>query len=262
MDNFVFYGRIHPENTPVTVPSIVNNLTALSTGEKIEIELSVNRGALLCKVRANYDGDSILTLRNAVEGCARAVMDIIGYLYAHAFDVEICSVVKGNGCKIEFDTSIPCLKEKACAGSVNIDAVTFASIMQDESLSNIILSDFKQAIRWPMQTGFFCYRSIESMMQTMKDEAASKLRDQGCNNPNHEKLDKAAWTLLREKLNVDRDAIDYIKKYADFPRHGKSVEVSDDDRKNIFSITHEVIGRYIKYVVAGRVASDFPRLKL
>jgi hypothetical protein len=117
-------------------------------------------------------------------------------------------------------------------------------------LQALILQDFREAIQIARGTGFFCYRAIEAMMQSMK---AADSENEG----------SLSWPRLREVLRIDRSAIDYVKEHADFPRHGRPSDVTDAQRAKIFTITDEIVRRYLQYLRRGKTTlpeAEFPLL--
>ena len=72
-----------------------------------------------------------------------------------------------------------------------------------------------------------------------------------------------SWPRLRETLRIDLSAIKYLKGHADFPRHGKPSSISDAERAKVFTITDEIIRRYLEYLLRGGSAlprEQFPTL--
>ena len=67
--------------------------------------------------------------------------------------------------------------------------------------AQMVLADFREAMRVAVGTGFFCYRAIEAMMQSMRGADITS--------------DNSAWQQLRDRLRIDRSAIDEIKSHAD-----------------------------------------------
>jgi hypothetical protein len=116
--------------------------------------------------------------------------------------------------------------------------------------AQIALRDFQLAMRDAVGTGFYCYRAVEAMMQSMKTGALAK--------------DKAAWEQLNRVLSLDRSASEKIKKQADLPRHGKESSMSDQDRAEVFQLTDEIIRRFLEYIrrdTGPLPESEFPILK-
>jgi hypothetical protein len=104
-------------------------------------------------------------------------------------------------------------------------------------------------MRVPTDTGFFCYRAVEAMMQSMK--------------ANEDESDKTAWPKLREALRIDRSVIDFIKGHADCPRHGRPYDLTDAERGTILKVADDIIRRYLEYLKRGKVAlpeAEFPML--
>lgn len=87
-------------------------------------------------------------------------------------------------------------------------------------------------MRVPVGTGLFSYRAIEAIMQAMRSS--------------DEESNGFAWGRTRGTLRVDRSAIDYVRSFADRPRHGRPSGISDQDRAQVFKITDEVIRRYLE----------------
>jgi hypothetical protein len=57
---------------------------------------------------------------------------------------------------------------------------------------------------------------------------------------------------LRERLRVDRAAIDAVKAHADLPRHGKPSTIQDAERVLVFKITDEIVRRFLVYLKSGQ----------
>jgi len=90
-------------------------------------------------------------------------------------------------------------------------------------------------MRIPVETGFYCYRAIEAMMQSMKSD------------PNDD--DSRAWQKLREALKIDRNVIDSVKQHADVPRHGRPSAITDAERAQVFQATDMIVDRYLQHLV-------------
>lgn len=122
-------------------------------------------------------------------------------------------------------------------------------VVAEEITARLVLADFREAIRNPVGTGFFCYRAVDAMMQSMKTAGDRK--------------DAAAWALLRNRLQVDRSAIDAIKEHADDARHGKYRTITGVDRANVFRLTDEIVRRFLTYLRRGKIPlalAEFPLL--
>lgn len=113
----------------------------------------------------------------------------------------------------------------------------------------LILGDFRDAMRRPAGTGFYCYRAIESMMQVVRGDSEKEIY---------------AWERLRSSLNISRKAIDTVKAHADDARHGKLNQITSEDRANVLIICDIIIERYITFLVSGKQQlpiANFPLLE-
>lgn len=78
------------------------------------------------------------------------------------------------------------------------------------------------------------------MMQSMKEKENEK--------------DDEAWTKMRDRLRVKRAPIDVVKEHADLPRHGKLSMITDAERVRVFTITDEIVRRFLAYLKNGKQA--------
>lgn len=157
------------------------------------------------------------------------------------FTVDLVSCTNNNGDWRIFGSDIPVLFEKKRGTLTELSSDLLTVVFSNLAVS-VALADFREAMRLPMQTGFFCYRAVEAMMQTMKASPNDK--------------DGPAWFKLRSDLRVDKSAIDYIKEHADWARHGKTGNISDSQRATIFVLADQIIGRYIDYLLGGGVSLE------
>jgi hypothetical protein len=119
------------------------------------------------------------------------------------------------------------VKDGAISSDILIAALSHASV-------KMIFADFREAMRFAVATGFYCYRAIETIKQHMTIDASER--------------SQVSWERLRSSLNVDRSAIDFVKSHADLPRHGRPSSVTDQERQFIFQITDEMIARFLDFV--------------
>jgi hypothetical protein len=138
-----------------------------------------------------------------------------------------------------FGINIPCLSARRAGNPSELSTDLLISVSKNIP-AMMVLADFRKAIRDPIGTGFYCYRCLEAMMQSMKE--------------NDDEKDGTAWERLRERLRIDRSAIEAVKAHADFPRHGRPSQISDAQRSSVFELTDEMIRRFLGYLTAGKKA--------
>lgn len=183
-----------------------------------------------------------------LEASIRSVLDLIGYESALSFDLEILSATWGANQRWVFGINVPALVESRQAHPPSAVSVDLLAAVGANPGSQYILADFREAIRVPEGTGFFCYRAIEAMMQSMKEFEG-------------EKEETVSWPRLRETLQVSKETLYHLKRHADFPRHGKRSSISNDERTKVFRTTDNIIRRYLQYLLLGKAglsAKDHP----
>jgi hypothetical protein len=249
MEAWTFFGRVLPERVPISISEPLSMACVFEEANfLINCTIAIADSQVIANVSVNSGETDIMTLRNAVVGCVRPVVDLIGYLHGISFDVEIVSVAsRETNAVIVFGIGIPAVTELRKPESLGkLDASLLQSVASQPH-AQMALADFRMAMRLPEGTGFFCYRALEAMMQSMK--------------VNDKEGDNAAWERLRENLWVTREKLDSVKRHSDLPRHGKISNISDSQRADVFMITDEVVRRFIQYITRGCIAlpeGEFP----
>ncbi len=235
---WTFFGRVLPNNVPITlgVPlrggAQVNDAYSLGC----EFEVRLHLGQLV--VDANFSGQDLHleTMRNFIREQAEHLVALIGYKFGGTFDVEILAASReGTNDWAVFGNEIGCLVNARPDRFAPLQVDLFQAVLTNQ-YACLVLSDFQRAMR--EDTGFYCYRAIESMMQSVKQD--------------HGLTEKPAWARLRNDLKISQDSIYRVKDFADPVRHGKTKGMSDDDRAEILSTTDKIIDRFLRYLLSGR----------
>jgi len=244
VEQWTFFGRISPERIrlSIRVPvKFISESNELSSNYEIQIQIA--DGQFVAAVVVTSGAWDMHTLKKIVESDIRKITDIIGFRHGASFDVVMIRANCDDGRTVVFE--IPVL-EHSRVGVAN----TLDSKLIDAVVSNIpaqmALADFREAMRNPMGTGFFCYRAVEAVMQSMKAEPEDE---------------DGAWDMLCQRLQVDRSTIETIKAHADYPRYGKISSISDVDRATVFRLTDEIVKRYLDYIQRGSAplsATEYP----
>jgi len=250
---WTFFGEIYPERIPVTLGTPLSghaNLEGLNAEFDYRVILHAGQAIVdLTVTKGNLDVDS---MRNAARDCIMTITDLIGFQQGGAFEVEIISgIQRDTGEWRVFGIEIPVLASLKQDKDKKELAASLIIAVSENVPAQIALANFREAIRSAVGTGFHCFRAIEAIMQSMKTPS--------------DQSDSSAWKLLRNNLCFDRSVIDAVKKHADFPRHGRPSSITDTERGNVFLFTHEIISRFLKYLVRGKtplLSAEFPILKL
>ena len=99
---------------------------------------------------------------------------------------------------------------------------------------------FREATMDPEQTGFHCYRAVESHRN-----ACASQQDP---IPGKDK----AWPLFRTTYSVSREDIDALKAFADDVRHGEPTRpgstrppITDSQRAGLLQEAWDIVARYV-----------------
>jgi len=240
MANWTFYGRLLPERFFLSIGSPLSGSAEFQGRPrfqyKFDIVLHGSQFIIQFDIATKVDA---FTLRNVALNHARQLSDYAGYLNGMHFDVDIVSCVHKsikNNWQV-FGNEIPFLAatrlrsgEKRHLNLEELSAIGGSVAVQ------MVLRDLSEAMRSAVGTGFFCYRAIEAMMQSMK------IGDED---------EKTAWPKLRDRLQISLDTLKALKKHADFPRHGKPSDMTDEERIFVLKTTYEIVDRYLHYVRSG-----------
>jgi hypothetical protein len=237
-----FFGQIFP-HVPVVNLTVPFHEASSSLGLEFSVEGHAFQSKVVARVIQNSPAD-IFTLRNSVTSALQMHADLLGFRMGTGLEVYIDAAQSDDGQWHIFEGYIPALRNNGTFDfpPEHLDAIGKAPA------AHAALADFRSAIRVPLQTGFFCYRAIESMMQSVKIDGEK---------------DAVSWDRLRTDLNVSRAAIDRIKAHADWARHGGLGELTDADRVMLLTTARSAIGRYLDYLVGGKVslpADTYPTL--
>lgn len=236
---YTFFGKVYPERCNVSITELRAQVKSLDGDVDGVVRYSIS----LSQVTATFAGgrpvQNIYTLKNTVEDVIRVALDALGYTLACGYDLEIIQMIDSvENPPVVFGVGVPAIENSAARGGVKFENIV--SIFGDRKGQYLqrCLADLREAIRVPKDTGFFCYRGIESLRQFFLQEMKAK-------------DDKASWELLRSELAVGREEIETIKGFADPIRHGGSGGISDSERANVFTLTWNIVNKFITYANAG-----------
>ncbi len=251
MFRYDFYGKVLPERVKfsISVPPI--RIKVEEYGFDLQIALSILESQISVKIESEKEIADLFTLKNTVTEYVRLYTDTWGYLHGYSYDVEITSLSGENNVPyIIYGVDIPEItadhenRPYKQIGDI-LDVVWNPKYVQ----IRIAFADLRRAIKYTNETGMFCYRAIESLMQFFKE-------DEDRNN---------AWLKLRTVLNVSREWIDEIGKYSTLPRHGQIVHLTGQKRTDLMKRTWAIIDRFIIYAKNGEKPLDkgnYPELSM
>ena len=251
LGRWTFFGRRLPKRIPLKIETPETTSEVVEFELRYRIRICIADAQLISKVFIEKAETDIHTIRNMVASDVRSITDLVGYLHGATFDVDIISAAHEDGAAVVFGTAISDLKGVRTGNLNEIESDLLSAIL-NEVHARMALANFREAILSPVDSAFFCYRAVETIMQSMKMDQASR-------------NDVAGWEALRMQLQISRPAIDAIKAHAAEPRHGKNNVISGYNRGVALRLTDEIITRYIAYLRNGKAMlaeSEFTELTL
>jgi hypothetical protein len=233
-EKYVFQGVIHPRRARVDVPSKIT--TRIKRGEhQGDASVHINAGEVFVIFDLEGELENLTSLRNLIENLLQSVVDPICYLTGNLLTPEISSVVLPDGESQTFGVSVPEVDGWEAEGKLT-EEVSRIMALYDGDEGNYLrssLADFKMAMDAPHETGFYCFRAIESIRQKFYTEDRSK---------------KESWQAMRETLNIEEDDIRFVQQFADSRRHGDVIDVPGQSRKEILHLTWRMIWKFIDHL--------------
>ncbi len=241
MATYIFTGKVMPERASVNISASSFHLEAKDAGISFDAIVSIGTSQVSVVLNTETANADVSTWKNYVEDSVRTLVDAYGYLSGRGYDIEITSVVEPNGKQIVFGVGIPELEE-----AQRERPLAFHEILEVVNSSQHLrraLGDLREAIRSSLDTGFFCYRAIESIRQSFK-----KAEDGDKDGP--------SWERLRNALRIDRSWIERIQAFAVPQRHGETPYMSGEDRLLAMQRAWKLIDRFCIYAHKGFMSLD------
>ena len=238
MIKYLFEGLILPERAQLSLTSTLQFKHA-TTGISADSRISIILNQVAVWVDSNTEWD-IFDLRNIVKNIVQNEIAIIGYLKGHAYEVEIRRVLQTDlGIDYVFGIDIPCITERNKSINHTEKFISLhAKAMGSEGIFlHRCFNDLMMAMKNPADTGFYCYRAIESL----REHCTTKY------NINTNNLSRQ-WEKLREVAKCDINTIMFIKEKADPVRHGGYISITSEVREELFLRTWDVVDAYIENI--------------
>lgn len=236
MPRYLFTGTVLPERALLTLSWEVKKFIHISTGNTGRAQVSILLNQVAAWIEADQRWD-IFDLRNVVRNLIQTHLSMIGFIRGFAYDLAIARVL----CPEEnvdhvFGIDIACIPDRGKDLNLQTELERLCPLTSGPLgiFIDRCFSDLVSAMKHADDTGFYCYRAIESL----RHHCASKC--------GLEDSDRAIqWTKFRELAKCTEDEIRQIKSAADPIRHGKPAESGALDRAALLVATWAVVDRYL-----------------
>jgi hypothetical protein len=235
MEPYLFNGVVLPERAQLSL-SFALAFSHVTSGVSGVAKVSILLNQVTVWVESEHDWN-IFDLRNVVRNILQTHLAMVGYLKGFAYDFEVTHVLnQSRGIDYVFGIDIPCLAERA----KSIDLQDALLKLRDKTVgpNGVFLhrcfSDLVSAMKHTEDTGFYCYRAVESLRHHCAAlhnlSSAHKARQ---------------WEKFREVSGCTEDTLRAIKAAGDPLRHGAPAGATSEDRAKLFTSTWGVVDAYL-----------------
>ncbi len=244
MKRLYFSGVVLPERAPLTISEVRSQVVDSEGNMTASIALNIYNNQVTAFV--DTDESDISTVRNLVRSEVEFVTSVGGFLAGYGYEVEITKVFSEDiQITKVFGIDISALVERQQGINFNeaINAIFPLCYGELAIFLRRCLNDLSFAIKRLDDTAFYCFRAIESLRQSFGLE--QNLTDE-----------KQQWAAMTAATGKTKEDIEPLRTHAFPARHGIPRPLSDDERKELFLLTWEVVESYIDYRLA-KMGSNF-----
>lgn len=230
---YTFFGKVLPERADIHVGPFQGELKAQAFEGEFCVWVSYSQ--VTATFSSNKLVDDTNTLKNVMEHIVRSGVDTLGFAVGCGYDVEITSLSDVEGKPpVVYGVFASAIQNRYSDVAATVTHIF--ELFQDPRGAYLqrCLADLRQAIRVVSDSGFHCYRAIESLRQFFRIER--NVQD-----------DAQSWEAFRNEVNVNRTDIDFVKGFADPRRHGGTQPITSSDRDKILETTWNIVDKYVAY---------------
>jgi len=237
MTVYILKGIVLPERAQITIFPIKQICIDRTTNKKFEIKLNINLNQITFWVNTDFEWE-LYYLKNMAESHISNILAIVGFINGCAYNIEITQVInEEKSLDFVYGIDIPCIWERNKNVEINDKLNSLFSKISNSGINSIYLSrcftDLIMGMKHPNDTGFYCYRAIESLRQY-------------CKNKFNIEKESEQWRKLSEITSYDKEHIQVVKKFADPVRHGDILSITDSDRVEIFMRTWDIVEAFLE----------------
>jgi hypothetical protein len=250
MATYIFLARVRPEAATIRL-DVTNPPLTLRVGgtsaKDCTLRLLLAGSDVALHVTTSEVVEDVATLKNQIQTVTNAIFDGTTYYTGLVVTVEITSVILEHPWLARFENKSEGVEREAHASALRHD-IFFSLAIESVDLRSA-LSDLREAIRSPNDTGFFSYRAVETIMQSFRENA--------------EEEPKRVWPRFRESLRISAEYVKAMTAFSTSNRHGVVVPVSAQAREELLIRARTVIHRFAAFLAVQRKplsSSEFQEL--
>ena len=242
-------ARRHNDNFDVKNPPLRLRVKGIEA-EECELTLLLSGGIYLAITITTMSViNDIATFRNQIATICKSIYDAATFLHGQAVGVELLSLTEVETNRFwTFRDSVPELSQSA--NERLLPTEEFINLAISNAYLRSALADLNEAITSPNDTGFYCYRAIETLMQEFKQPGETESKD--------------AWPRFREALQVTQEWITPLTDSSISNRHGELKALSGEERVFLMKRSWTLLYRFVCLKLCGAPllpTTEFPLLR-
>lgn len=235
MKRFYVSGIVRPERAMIRLSEMVCQLLSDTGRPAMTIKFRVLNNQVTAIV--DTDEQCVLTIRNQVRHFVETSLGVVGFLTGYSYELEISKIHDDEmTVNYVYGIGIPVLerRQKDIELSVALSSVWPLCFGSHGVFLRRCFIDLSLAMRHLDDTGFYCFRALESLRQYFGAKHA--LQD-----------DRKQWEQMATALGVSKGDDAIVRKYGNAARHGVPLYLSDNERQEVFACTWRLIDRFLNY---------------
>jgi hypothetical protein len=235
---FHLVGVVRPERAGISISKM--GIRADIGGVPFTFTFQIACNQLLAIV--DTDESNTWTIRNELKHFVDTALSLVGFLKGYSYDVDITALFDGEmkAWRV-YGNDIPVLAKRGAAIDLNVAANKLLPLCRGQNgpFLRRCFTDLSLAMRSAHDTGFYCFRAIESLKQSFPSSL-----------PAGNERDAEQWKAMAAAINASKEEMDLVRDFALPARHGVGKPVTDEERKQMFLKTWDIVERYVNYRLA------------
>lgn len=232
---YILKGLVLPERAAISIGPMEMKFSHPSTGFDATAKLNIVLNQITVWIYSDHEWD-IFDLRNVAEQLVTDILAVIGFLKGYAYDVEIRQIIKDDkNIDYVYGINIPCIEKRN--ENISFEKRLTELLTKTTGDNGVFikrcLNDLIVAMKQPGDTGFYCFRAIETLRHY-------------CKNRFHIEKEADQWKKVSEMSGYKKDYIDVVRRFAFPERHGDILPITSSDRQEIFMKTWDVVKGFLK----------------
>ena len=243
---FTFLGQVSPRPWNVSIPPATIRFADQSVRalRDLQIDLTVENSRVAAQVRSFEPIADLATVRYAVEHEAQNLVDVMGFLKAQCFSVDIDRIVSDDG-TVRYFSNYSSVEVSDLIDEPLGEGVGFLSIVDVQKRSPYLrtaLADLRDSIRRFNDTPLYAYRAIESIRQHYQR-----------NKKDNDRGRRQAWEEMRQDLDLNISELRLVADASRYVRHGQQAPSGGIERVELVRIAWKVVYRFWRRVAGDRI---------